>query len=504
MPASVPATPTRVLVVDDEPALRQVLQIAFRRHGLEAVCAPGVRSAIESLQQNPQPYPLVLTDLVMPDGSGMDVLRAAKARSSATEVIVMTAHSTVEAAIDAMKTGAYDFITKPFSTAEVAALAAKALEKSSIVIENRRLRAHIERLESTDRDIFGTSAAMQRVADLVAKVASTRTTILITGESGTGKERIARALHDRSDRRDRPFLVVNCGALPEALMESELFGHEKGSFTGAGARALGLFREADGGTVLLDEVGELPASLQVKLLRVLQERKVRPVGSALEVPVDVRVLAATNRDVEADVQQGKFRQDLYYRLNVIRIELPPLRERPGDISRLAERFVKRFASELGKDVRGLTPDTLRALDAYSFPGNVRELENMVERAVALASGPSIGLGDLPAQVSGLSAGPSPALAELPPEGCVLDEVLGEVERRLILQALERTGGVRKAAAKLVGVTFRSFRYRLSKHGLEAGSTEADEEEAEAPLPEGRVGGAAPGPRQETSPEQPRR
>jgi two-component system response regulator PilR (NtrC family) len=338
---------------------------------------------------------------------------------------------------------------------------------------------------------------MQRVAELVSKIASTRTTVLITGESGTGKERIARALHTRSDRAGRPFLVVNCGALPEALMESELFGHEKGAFTGAGARVLGLFREADGGTVLLDEVGELPASLQVKLLRVLQERKVRPVGSAVEVPVDVRVLAATNRDVEAEVRQGRFRQDLYYRLNVIRIELPALRERPGDISRLAERFVKRFAGELGKDARGLTSDALRSLDTYAFPGNVRELENMMERAVALANGPSIGLGDLPAQVSGLSASPAPALAELPPGGCVLDEVLGEVERRLILQALERTGGVRKAAAKLVGVTFRSFRYRLSKHSLDSGTADAEDEEGDPLAAENRIG-------QESSLEQARR
>jgi two-component system response regulator PilR (NtrC family) len=270
-------------------------------------------------------------------------------------------------------------------------------------------------------------------------------------------------------------VVVNCGALPEALMESELFGHEKGAYTGAAARSLGLFREADGGTLLLDEVGELPAPLQVKLLRVLQERRVRAVGGAAEVPVDVRLLAATNRDVEAAVQQNQLRQDLYYRLNVIRIELPPLRDRPGDVSRLAERFVQRFAAELGKDVRGLTADALRALDGYGFPGNVRELENMMERGVALASGPAIGLGDLPVAVAGLSASAAPLLADLPAEGCLLDDVLNEVERRLILQALSRTGGVRKSAAKLLGVTFRSLRYRLTKHALAADGPEGDED-----------------------------
>ncbi|XXX82759.1 sigma-54 dependent transcriptional regulator [Sorangium sp. So ce134] len=474
IPPSIPPNATRVLVVDDEPGLRQVLTIAFRRQGYEVVLAPGARAALEAIRQNPQPFPLILTDLVMPDGSGIEVLTAAKARSGATEVIVMTAHSTVESALDAMRHGAYDFVTKPFSPAELIALAAKALEKSSIVAENQRLRAQLERLDQPSREPLGTSAAMQRISELIGKIAPTRTTVLITGESGTGKERVARAIHEQSDRAARPFLVVNCGALPEALMESELFGHEKGSFTGAGARSLGLFREADGGTLLLDEVGELPASLQVKLLRVLQERKVRPVGAAAEIAVDVRVLAATNRDVEVEVREGRFRQDLYYRLNVIRIELPPLRERPGDISRLAERFLRRFAAELGKDVRGLTTDAVRALDAYGFPGNVRELENMMERAVALAGGPSIGLGDLPSAVAGLSASPAPLLAQLPPGGCMLDEVLGEVERRLILQALERTGGVRKAAAKLLGVSFRSLRYRLAKHAL-AADGEGDDE-----------------------------
>jgi two-component system response regulator PilR (NtrC family) len=267
------------------------------------------------------------------------------------------------------------------------------------------------------------------------------------------------------------FRVVNCGALPEALMESELFGHEKGAFTGAATKSVGLFRDAEGGTILLDEVGELPLPLQVKLLRVLQEKKVRPVGATVEIPIDVRVLAATNRDVEADVKAGAFRQDLYYRLNVIRIELPPLRDRREDIQRLGERFIRRFADEHGKEIRTLTADALRALDRYAFPGNVRELENMMERAVALASGKSVGLGDLPEAVVGASALPSPMISMLPEAGCNLDEVLGEVERRLILQALERTQGVRTAAAKLLGVSFRSLRYRLDKNGIEAGGEE---------------------------------
>ncbi|HET9931448.1 MAG TPA: sigma-54 dependent transcriptional regulator [Polyangiaceae bacterium] len=468
MPSIVPP-PLKVLVVEDEPGLREMLGILFRREGYEVVLAPGAMSAIEAIQQHPQPFPVVLTDLAMPDGSGLDVLAAAKTRSSATEVILITAHSSLENAIAAMRLGAYDFVAKPFQSGELAALVAKALEKQAIVAENLRLRAQMRDPDS--REIIGRSPALRRVMDLVERVAATRTTVLITGESGTGKERVARAIHRLSERASGPFLVVNSGALPEALMESELFGHEKGAFTGAQTKHRGLFREAEGGTILLDEVGELPANLQVKLLRVLQERAVRPVGSTQEVPVDVRVLAATNRDIEADVAAGRFRSDLYYRLNVIRIELPPLRDRREDVSLLAERFVRHFAEEMGKDIAGFTPDALRALQTYPFPGNVRELENVIERAVALAGSRVIGLGDLPTELSGTAGGPTPALLALPREGVRLDEVLGEVERRLILEALDRTGGVRKRAADLLGITFRSLRYRLKKLGLGEDSEE---------------------------------
>jgi two-component system response regulator PilR (NtrC family) len=422
------------------------------------------------LSQHPQPFPLVLSDLAMPDGSGLDVLAAAKSRSPSTEVIMITAHSSLENAISAMKLGAYDFVAKPFEAAELTALVAKALEKQAIVVENLRLRARMERREPGD--LIGRSPALRRVTDIVERIAPTRTTVLITGESGTGKERVARAIHLLSDRAAAPFLVVNCGALPEALMESELFGHEKGAFTGAQARHRGMFRDAEGGTILLDEVGELPASLQVKLLRVLQERTVRPVGTTHELPVDVRVLSATNRDVEADVAAGRFRSDLYYRLNVIRLELPPLRERREDVPVLAETFMRRFAREMNKDIVGFTPDAVRALERHPFPGNVRELENVIERAVALAGARAIGLGDLPPDLSGVAGAPTPSLLVLPPEGMRLDDVMGEVERRLMLDALERTGGVRKRAADLLGITFRSLRYRLKKHGL---GDDADED-----------------------------
>jgi two-component system response regulator PilR (NtrC family) len=454
-----------------------MLAILFRREGLDVALAPGFLSGREAIARDSEdPYAVVLTDLLMPDGSGMDLLSVIKEKSPRTEVIMMTAHGGVDTAIEAMKRGAYDFVTKPFATNELRALVQKALEKRAIVVENERLRAELWR--ERGRELLGHSEPMRRIFELVQRVAMARTTVLITGESGTGKERIARALHETSDRKGKPFLVVNCGAIPEALMEAELFGHERGAFTGAVASRLGIFREGESGTVLLDEIGELSSALQVKLLRVLQERKVRGVGAAAEVPVDVRILAATNRPVEEDVRTGRFRQDLYYRLNVIRIEVPPLRQRREDIRLLAEHFLTRSCAELKKEIRGLSPDAVRALEAYPFPGNVRELENVIERAVALATGHIIGLGDLPREISGAAAQATPALVSLPEEGCNLDEILGEIERRMILQALDKSGGVRTQAARLLGVTLRSLRYRLQKHALaDAGDEAPDSEEA---------------------------
>ncbi|MGH7282897.1 MAG: sigma-54-dependent transcriptional regulator, partial [Polyangiaceae bacterium] len=398
-----------------------MLGILFKREGFDVTLAGGLKSGVELISGS-EPFALVFTDLMMPDGSGLDLVTAARERSARTEVIVMTAHSTIETAVDAMRRGAYDFITKPFSTSVVRELARKALEKRDIVAENEKLRAEVARTRG--RDLLGKSEAMRRIVDLVQRVAESKSTVLITGESGVGKERIAHTIHQMSDRASAPFLVVNCGAIPEQLMESELFGHEKGSFTGAIARRLGIFQEANGGTVLLDEVGELPLPLQVKLLRVLQERTVRMVGASAEMPVDVRILAATNRHVEDDVKSGKFRQDLYYRLNVIRIEVPPLRDRREDVRELAERFLESISKAHDKEVTSFTSEALRALDAYAFPGNVRELENVIERAVALASGPVIDRADLPPEISGMAAEPVPALVTLPEGGCDLEVLLG--------------------------------------------------------------------------------
>src|SRR5882672_4031304 len=331
------ASKPRILVVDDEPGLRDMLAILFRREGLEVTLAPGFKTGCDAVTHTPEPYAVVLTDLMMPDGSGLDLLSLVKKRTSRTEVIMMTAHGGIDTAIDAMKRGAYDFVSKPFAANELRALVQKALEKRDIVAENEALRAKLGREQG--REVIFRSEAMRRIFELTQSIARARTTVLVTGESGTGKERIARAVHEAGDRRDKPFLVVNCGAMPEALIEAELFGHERGAFTGAVSSRLGLFREADGGTVLLDEIGELAPATQVKLLRVLQERKVRSVGATAEVPIDVRVLAATNRNVEEDVKSGRFRQDLYYRLNVIRVDVPPLRGRRDDIRPLAEHFL---------------------------------------------------------------------------------------------------------------------------------------------------------------------
>ncbi|MCH2108356.1 MAG: sigma-54 dependent transcriptional regulator [Polyangiaceae bacterium] len=466
---------SKILIIDDEPSIRQTLSILLRRAGYTVSTAAGVKQAIESLRTVPSQFPVVITDLAMPDGSGMDVLAAAQARCEFSQCIMLTAHSTVENAVEAMKLGAYDFLAKPFDKKELLAIISKAFEKYSLLAENRSLRSLVK---NEHRDLVARSSTMRSVLDQVDRIAPTRSSVLLTGESGTGKERIAQLIHESSPRKDAPFLVVNCGAIPENLMESELFGYEKGAFTGAHQKSLGMFREADGGTLFLDEIGELPLTLQVKLLRALQERKVRPVGGAKEVAADVRVLAATNRKIEEEVQAGAFRQDLYYRINVFRLILPPLRERRDDIPELVQRFLERFSVEMGKLVTGYTPDALRALVAYEFPGNVRELENFVERAVALAQSTRVGLGDLPPELSGLASAPSPQLTTLPASGCQLDEVLTEVERRLMLEALEQTGGVRTKAAQLLGISFRSLRYRLQKHDFEEPDSSSEQPESQ--------------------------
>ena len=434
-----------------------MLQILLRREGYRVDVVDGVHAAREQLG-SADPYDLVITDLVMPDGTGMEVLDAVRARSADTQILMVTAYATTEQAVEAMRKGAYDYVQKPFKNHELLATLEKALEKRAIVAENQTLRAEISARWS-EGQLIGKSPAMDRLRDLIKRVANSTTSVLITGESGTGKEMVARALHFQSPRADEPFVVLNCGAIPENLIESELFGHIKGAFTGAIAAKEGLFRAANGGTLFLDEVGELPPPLQVKLLRVLQDRKVRPVGGSAEVEVDVRVVAATNRDVESEVEAGTFREDLFYRLNVIRIEAPPLRERPEDIPVLAGYFLQKHAALQGRRLE-FSPEAMRWLAQQSYAGNVRELENIVERGVTLAPGRTVNREDLgDTHPSKKTA----SISQIPEGNFDLDNYLTQVEKELLFRALDQAGGVRTKAAELLGMSFRQFRYRLAKH-----------------------------------------
>ena len=383
----------------------------------------------------------------------------------------MTAYASTSTALSAMKDGAYDYLTKPFNVDEILAVIDRALEKHALVAENLQLRDAVAG-RARFANLIGRGRAMQRVFELISKIHSTRTSVLITGESGTGKELVARALHTEGVRAGKPFVAINCGAIPETLLESELFGHKRGAFTGAVADKPGLFTEADGGTLFLDEIGELPLGLQVRLLRARQERRIKAVGAVDEVEIDVRVIAATNRDLEADVARGGFRADLYYRLNVIEVRIPPLRQRREDIPLLVDHFLRRFATEYGR-TNHLSPEAMAKLERYDFPGNVRELENLLERAVALSSGSVTGVSDLPDLGAGRRE--PEAAAALPPEGVDLDRLLSDYERMWVTRALERTSGARKQAASLLGISFRSFRYRLHKLGIEK-SDEPNESE----------------------------
>jgi two-component system, NtrC family, response regulator PilR len=484
-----------ILLVDDERSVRELLAIFLRRAGHRVEAAGGTAEARRALGQ--REMDVVITDLRMPDGTGLDVLAHAKELHPDTQVIVVTAYATAETAIAAMKAGAYDYLLKPFKMDEVGLVVERALERRLLRRQNLALRDEIKGRYRLDR-LLGKSAPMQRLFDLVRKIAPARTSVLLVGESGTGKELCARALHELSPRADRPFVPVNCGAIPESLLESELFGHVKGAFTGAGAEKTGLFEAAHGGTLFLDEVGELPMSMQVKLLRALQERRIKPVGAVSEREVDVRVVAATNRDLETEVERGTFRQDLYYRLNVIQLRMPSLRERREDIPLLIEHFLRKLSAEHGRPVPEVDAAALSALSGYGFPGNVRELENVVERAITLCSDGRVTLDVLPDLFRGVRAGgggPSgwAAAPELPLEGLDLEREVESFERNLLLRALERSGGNRTEAARLLGISFRSIRYRLSKLGL--ASSGSDEEAAAAPavpaLPDDQEGGQGP-------------
>jgi len=452
--------------------MREFLAICLGRAGHGVVTASGGAEAIAKLDRRAGGgFDVVLTDLTMPAVGGMDVLRHVQTLPDPPLVLMITAFATSETAIEALKLGAYDYLTKPFKVDEILVVVARAIERARLTTENRRLREALRGVGNLDR-MIGRSAAMQKVFELVRKVAPTRTNVLVRGESGTGKELVARALHNLSERAKGPFVAVNCGAIPENLMESELFGHVKGAFTGASHARDGVFVAAQGGTLFLDEIGELSLPMQVKLLRALQERRVRPVGGEKEIEIDCRVVAATNRDLEAAIAAGEFRSDLYFRLDVVQVVLPPLRHRTEDVPLLVERFFERLNREHGRRLRGIAPAAMERFLHYDYPGNVRELENLVERAVALETGDMLSADHLPLPRTPVRV--AAVEADIGDEGVDLDQAVADLERQLIGAALRRTGGVRKEAAKLLGISFRSLRYRLEKLGIEVARGDDDE------------------------------
>jgi two-component system response regulator PilR (NtrC family) len=452
----------RILVVDDERSMQEFLEIFFRSEGYDVVTAGDVDTALIHLENDD--FDVVISDIQMPERSGIDLLHAAYEISPDSVVIMITAFASTETAISAMKEGAYDYVTKPFKVDELRIVVDKALEKKLLSSENRRLRKEL-RSHSRDRSIIGNSAAIRRVSEMITQVADSKANVLISGESGTGKEIVARAIHQRGGRCDKPFVAVNCAAIPETLLESELFGHVKGAFTGAVQNKEGLFEAADGGTLFLDEVGELTLAVQVKLLRAIQEKSFRRVGGSGDTRANVRIIAASNRRLDEEVASGRFREDLYYRLNVIEIPIPPLRDRSEDIPLLIAHFIEKYATELENTVTHASDEAISRLLEYRFPGNVRELENVIERAVALSRSDVIDLDSLPpAVLSPASGGEASRITSS--EGIDLEAMLNEYERELLKEALQAANGVKKHASKLVGVSFRSFRYRLEKLGLD--------------------------------------
>ena len=455
-----------VLIIDDNETMREGMAVTVARMGHEVTAAAGAAEGLAAAKR--KRFDFVVTDLKMDGASGIDVVRTLREADPAAVVMVVTAFGTVETAVEAMKQGAFDFIQKPFSPDVLRAKVEKGLEHAASQRELARLR-ELNRSLSEDATprfdldaMVGESQPMRQIASAVRKVAATDTTVLVLGESGTGKELIARALHDLSPRRDGPFVTVNCAALAEGLLESELFGHEKGAFTGAIRRKLGRFELADGGTIFLDEIGEISAAVQTKLLRVLQEREVQRVGGDDTVRVDVRVISATNRDLAQMVREGRFREDLFYRLHIVPITLPPLRERPEDIGLLADHFVRKHAPRINRKVRGIGAEARKQLLRYRWPGNVRELENAIEQALVFCEAEEIGVADLP-QV--LGAARNEAVLPLPGGELSLNEVLEDLERQLIARAYEKAKGVKTETARLLGIKTSALYYKLEKYGF---------------------------------------
>src|SRR5580700_3467175 len=449
----------RVLVVDDEENIRLVLRTLLKKHGFEVEVAEGGEAAIAMLDSfDPD---VILTDVRMPRMGGMDLLATLRAKQHPATVIVMSAYGNVDLALEAMKAGAYDYVSKPFKPDEVVLALRKAEERETLRRENRALREQIQK-ENQFESILAKSKEMQDIFRTITKIADFKTTVLVTGESGTGKELVARAIHSRSSRRDKPFIAINCGAIPENLLESELFGHKKGAFTDASSDRRGLFEEATGGTLFLDEIGELPLNLQVKLLRVLQEESIRRLGDTRDIKVDVRIIAATHRDLTAEVKAGRFREDLFYRINVLPIAIPPLRARREDISLLIDHFIARNNARLGTQTRGLTHEARKLLLEYAWPGNVRELENTIERAMVLSELEILDTADLPERIRDAL---DPVQMQLATGELSIKKTTLVVEEILIRRALTKTKGNRTRAAEILEISHRALLYKIKDYKI---------------------------------------
>jgi len=463
----------KILIVDDEQSIREFLELLLTKENYYVKTAASAIEAIKFMEA--EKFDLIFLDMQMPQMSGIEALVAFKKMDPTIEIIVITAFGTTEIAIDVIKKGAYDFIAKPFKIDNLLITTRKALEKRRLSYENLMLKAQLGE-KYVYCDMAGSSAPMLMLYEMIKIVSQTTSNILITGESGTGKELIAKAIHSNGPLKNKPFVTVNCGAIPENLIESEMFGHKRGSFTGSIADKIGLFEMANNGTIFLDEVGELPIHLQVKLLRAIQERTIRRVGETGNININVRLICATNKDLHEMVKKGTFREDLFYRLNVIQIKAPTLRERGDDIVMLSNFFVDKYSHKLKKEITGITEEAVVALKKYNYPGNVRELENIIERAVALCSTKVIKLQDLPPHIIDMykeqkqpkssSASYITPPEEIPNHGLELEKLVAEFEKDIIGKALKKTGGVKKHAAKLLGITFRSMRYRLEKYNMD--------------------------------------
>ena len=451
----------KILIVDDEKSIRDFLEIMLKKEGYRVSSASGGEDAMRLF--NNSSYDLVISDVRMKGMGGVELLKNIKETSPETIVLIVTAYASVDTAIDAMKAGAYDYLTKPFKIDEVKYIIKNALDRKRLETENILLKKELKSKYGF-ANLIGTSPRMLEIYEIIKRVMDTKTNILLTGESGTGKELVARAIHYEGDRKDKPFVPINCGAIPENLIESELFGHQKGAFTGAVANKSGLFEMANQGTIFLDEITELPVQLQVKLLRVIQERNFRRVGGIEDIAVDVRIIAASNKEIDREVKEGRFREDLFYRLNVIPIQMPPLRERKEDIRLLAEHFFEKHTKELGKEIKGISREAMDYLESYSYPGNIRELENIIERAVALENTSIILTDSLPDYIVHKKAVDVSVCPRA--ETSNLEKTIEDYEKAIILDALKKSGGVKKKAAELLGLSFRSMRYKLDKYGIE--------------------------------------